>query len=570
MSISIFLGFNAPQVLRIMGQHKASIGIVIDHDKNVGHELGKHPGIIELGKARRLPLLARPSRSELNTYLHMWGQHIAAAYVMYDAKDRWAQDPEFYADLKRNISDILSSIASTLRSAVVLAERTRISCYQNLPKVIYHPSIDLFKGMYNKRPVVVVSAGPSLEKNIDVLETMQENVIIVAVGTVYRALLQRGMRPDFFCTLDFHPLSAGYIKGLPPEANATLVALPGAATAAVDAWPGRVVFTGDSTLTAVLSRLRVNRSSLEGGGTVAHLAFSFARWLGADPVIFVGQDLSFKEDQTHFENVGLVGGKDYLEKLRLPEGAERIGPNLYEYRGSRVAPGLREAIDIDGNTVYTDMHMASYAVQFEEMFNRCDVRVINATEGGILRNHCEITPLYKLQKMYWAKIGRKQRTGRLKRHFKRWEVGLTREKVGKVLSKRRESAIEMGKELEVFDGLFQEIYDATDRGEDVPGLDEKVSKEFDAARKRYPDLMSEVARLCQAAEIRKNRVVSESAEDLARGENQKARYVRAGTNVDYLYATSKGAKLVAECCNVALERLDALDLGAIRGAWLEG
>ncbi|MCK9907423.1 DUF115 domain-containing protein, partial [Frankia sp. Cpl3] len=37
---------------------------------------------------------------------------------------------------------------------------------------------------------------------------------------------------------------------------------------------------------------------LHGGGSSAHLAFEFALWVGANPIIFVGQDLAFGPDQS--------------------------------------------------------------------------------------------------------------------------------------------------------------------------------------------------------------------------------------------------------------------------------
>ena len=57
---------------------------------------------------------------------------------------------------------------------------------------------------FNKiqQPIVIVSAGPSLSKNVDWLARYRSQVFILATGRVLRMLLQRGIRPDMFCIID--------------------------------------------------------------------------------------------------------------------------------------------------------------------------------------------------------------------------------------------------------------------------------------------------------------------------------------------------------------------------------
>jgi len=568
--VLIFFGLDENLMHSKLSSDPAALGLLIDHKfkAKLLEDLDKCKKLEQFGKEGRLLVMGKPKDTAIGGLLYSIGQNLAAGYLMYDGKARRAEDPDWYEHANRVVSDAMSSIVSIMKSAIILAEKTRGSCYANLAKIVYHPPITLFRGMYTGCPGIVVSAGPSLAKNIDVLAEMQERGILVAVSTVCSRLLEHGIVPDFVCTLDYHPVSAEYIRRVDSKMqDSTLIALPGAASEAVNAWHGRMSFTGDSSLQHVLKSLGADREPLEGGGTVAHLAFSFSRHLGCDPIVFVGQDLSYTETETHFEGAGLVGGKDYIKQLRPPEEAKRIGYNLYEYKGTRIAPLLREAEGIGGETVYTDMHMASYATQFAHLFERTKATVINATEGGILKQGCQILPLKDVA-VRWCRntVKRKRPTNKIRRYFR--EVP-TKDEIRGVLTYSKTEALEMEAALRECQGLFEKVYLASERGDDAHETYQAVRAKFAEAEKAHPSLKQELDRLCQAMALRKDRTIDETAADILRGHKAKAHYIRAGCNVDCMYAASKGARLIAEYCNKAMESLDLMDVQSIRQAWLD-
>ena len=51
-------------------------------------------------------------------------------------------------------------------------------------------------------PVIIVSAGPSLDKNIHELKKAQGKAFIIAVDASIRTVLQAGVRPDLLCSID--------------------------------------------------------------------------------------------------------------------------------------------------------------------------------------------------------------------------------------------------------------------------------------------------------------------------------------------------------------------------------
>ena len=53
-------------------------------------------------------------------------------------------------------------------------------------------------------PAVLVSAGPSLDKNINQLKEIRENVFIMAVDTALNSILTHDIIPDMAITVDSH------------------------------------------------------------------------------------------------------------------------------------------------------------------------------------------------------------------------------------------------------------------------------------------------------------------------------------------------------------------------------
>ena len=58
---------------------------------------------------------------------------------------------------------------------------------------------------YQRIPVVIVAAGPSLDKNIHILKEFQGKCLIICVDIVLFKLIENGIRPDFVINIDPHP-----------------------------------------------------------------------------------------------------------------------------------------------------------------------------------------------------------------------------------------------------------------------------------------------------------------------------------------------------------------------------
>lgn len=292
-------------------------------------------------------------------------------------------------------ANAMRSLRTSVLTTLVRSQASLRNMVMNADYYAASPGIGSLSGAAYGRPALVVSAGPSLERNIDLLRDpgVREHAVIIAVQTVLKPLLRRGIRPHFVCALDYHELSRRFYEGLTAAdvEGVTLVVEPKANPAILDSYPGRILCVQEEMLDQMLgAELAGQKWPLRPGATVAHLCAYLGRHLGCDPLILVGQDLGFTDGQYYAGGAAIhdvwAGELGPMRTLEMFEW-ERIG---------RMRSLLRRAEDIHGRPIYTDEQMATYLSQFEVDFAsdaERGLRVIDATEGGVRKAHTAVMPL---------------------------------------------------------------------------------------------------------------------------------------------------------------------------------
>lgn len=289
-------------------------------------------------------------------------------------------------------SETFSKLIAATRTVVVTTMVQSEATVRNLVMNLDHyarrgAGVADLAGLHAARPAIVVSAGPSLHRNIDLLARpgLRDRCVIIAVQTTLKTLLARGVRPHFVTALDYHEISRRFYEGLTPEdvEGVTLIAEPKANPAILDSFPGQVRCPNDQTINMILGEgLSEDHGSIREGATVAHLAYYFARHLGCDPVGFIGQDLGFTDGQYYAAGAA-------IHDVWAPELNPFNTIEMMEWqRIVRSRHTLRKATDHLGRPVYTDEQMSTYLAQFERDFKR-DLdegrRIYDATEGGVAK-----------------------------------------------------------------------------------------------------------------------------------------------------------------------------------------
>lgn len=284
---------------------------------------------------------------------------------------------------------IMTAVRTNIVTTMVQVETALRNALMNLEHYALGPGVADLSQVAAGFPAVIVSAGPSLERNIDLLARpgVRDQVVIIATQTVLKPLLARGIRPHFVTALDYHEISRRFYEGLTATdvAGVTLVVEPQANPAILDAFPGVIRCAADEPVDQLLGAdLARHMGRITPGATVAHLAYYLARHLGCDPVIMIGQDLGFTDGQYYAAGAS-------IHRVWAGELSEFLTLEMLEWQ--RIVRGrnmLRKVRDALGREMYTDEQMHTYLVQFEREFladAQRGLSVIDATEGGVAKAH---------------------------------------------------------------------------------------------------------------------------------------------------------------------------------------
>jgi hypothetical protein len=310
----------------------------------------------------------------------------------------------------RNVTEVLKATRTSVLTTLVQVEITLRNLLMNVDRYATAPGVRDLENAAKGRPAVVVSAGPSLKRNIELLSRpgVRDRVVIVAVQTVLKTLLEHGIRPHFVTALDYHEISRRFYEGLTPAdvRGVTLVAEAKANPAILDAFPGVIRCPQEKVLDQLLGgglagtrtgetedgevSLVRDMGTLRSGATVAHLAYYLARHLGCDPVILVGQDLGFTDGQYYAAGAA-------IHSVWAQELSEFHTLETLEWQ--RIVRGrhlLHRTQDVLGRPIYTDEQMNTYRVQFERDFMadaEAGRTTIDATEGGVRKQHTRVMSL---------------------------------------------------------------------------------------------------------------------------------------------------------------------------------
>lgn len=230
--------------------------------------------------------------------------------------------------------------------------------YQRNLSHAYEP-VDHIRSTIAGKDVFLVAAGPSLDKNLSLLQEKRKNGIVMAVGTVYGKLIKRGIVPDYAVFLDAGERTIAQMEGM--QAQKTPVIL--ASTAyhrLVENYQGKVylAFQEGYELSRKEAALR-NCTAFSSGGSVSTLILDIAIRFQAKRVICLGLDLAYTDNMSH--------AKDTMDCKPC---------------------SMEEAFEItafDGGKVYTSNLFMMYREWMEKRIQKEDAGktlFLNATEGG--------------------------------------------------------------------------------------------------------------------------------------------------------------------------------------------
>ncbi|QLY79750.1 motility associated factor glycosyltransferase family protein [Clostridium intestinale] len=182
--------------------------------------------------------------------------------------------------------------------------------FSNIDCINESTSLDLFMDYNKDIPAIIVSAGPSLDRNIKEMIKFKEklkNFFIVAGNRTLKPLLDNGITPDVIVSIDPQEVTYNMLKEI-LNVKIPLVFYEQSNSKLVAEYEGDKIFTTQGLFTCIKGL--ENMSICFSGGSVAHCSTDIAVKIGCNPIIFAGQDFGYTYDKHHAEIAKLDIDKD--------------------------------------------------------------------------------------------------------------------------------------------------------------------------------------------------------------------------------------------------------------------
>ncbi len=161
-----------------------------------------------------------------------------------------------------------------------------------------------FKNAFKDKPAIIVSAGPSLDKNVHLLREAKGKAVIICMASAYISLRKRGIEPDFIASIDVNQIFLDKEYPNKTFSYPLLTSFYGSPQL-LDLHKGIKILGNNSEdgfipiLAEVLGR-QPSDFHMNMGGTVTTVALDYAaRVFNCNPVILIGQDLANTDNKHH-------------------------------------------------------------------------------------------------------------------------------------------------------------------------------------------------------------------------------------------------------------------------------
>ncbi|EPR8953281.1 motility associated factor glycosyltransferase family protein [Campylobacter coli] len=284
--------------------------------------------------------------------------------------------------LKYYETSILSLNELCIKSASVAIRNADITCFlpllthgqflQNIPSMLESiPFQRILSQRKNKFDnAIVVSAGPSLTKQLPLLKAYQDKAVIFCADGALSMLEKEGIIPDYVTNLDFTDLAMKFFQNK-ENLKQSIIALECAThpniVRSLNAENCMIVLRNK----ALYQRFNLNDFGYIDTGThVSHFSYTLALALGFKNIIMIGQDLAFDEE-----------GNSHSKGFSYGE----------QFNGEKTVPTLKAQAYAGKGEVLTHITWNDYRIKLEYLFacNEQKAKFYNATEGGARINFTE-------------------------------------------------------------------------------------------------------------------------------------------------------------------------------------
>lgn len=272
---------------------------------------------------------------------------------------------------------------------------------KNIPNLLNEKPLANFKDSFKGKTAVIVSAGPTLDRNIEALKKHRDKYVLFTVGTAIKTLYEHNIKPDFLCIIETYD-SSKHIEGL-DLTDVNFITEP-YSNPALRNFEYKNIYShiaNNNPINNFWAEVsEIDTKEYSSKGTVSYTALNSARILGFSKIILVGQDLAYIEGQCYSkdsiykdlscefnkeENKWEITAKDFEKFSNAISASKDI--EVREKAAKRRLENLNNSLyyvkGINGDMIPTESVYATFIrplQEFTEQFN--DRKYINTSLVG--------------------------------------------------------------------------------------------------------------------------------------------------------------------------------------------
>jgi hypothetical protein len=326
---------------------------------------------------------------------------------------------EWWLNLKKDYIRFAKLHQINTNTSVFFAETWLTNLFEGMLQLARSAHIKEYKSAFANIPAIIVSAGPALNRNIHLLKDLYDKAVIISAGSSINILENRGITPHIMVGVDGGEAESRIFNNVKSDeiyfAYTLSVHYDG-----LKNYNGPKIYFKTNVLEYgdwIDNKMGIDGAEyLRSGSSVSNLSLDIARYMGCNPIILIGQNLSFPNMESYAQGAVLKQEQD--KSIR-----EHIEQNIKYY--------LLEK-DIYGNDVYTTESMLSIKFYFEEYVRIYSDRLyLNGSEDGLPIRGIENVPLNEIIERYCTK--EYDIKGMLDKKFKEeFDAGSVKDKEAKI------------------------------------------------------------------------------------------------------------------------------------------
>lgn len=312
-------------------------------------------------------------------------------------------------DVYKQLKDLLHRQTVQICTVLGFNKEWIYNPFKNIVPIVSNPGVNCLYQLFAGKPAIIVSGGPSLDKNIHLIKRAKGKAVIIAGARTLPPLLKQGVKPDLLVSIDpgianFQLFHRYLQEDIPLVFNGQVHPM------ILQYYEGPKIVGSFQNKVTHIFRTAIGQPLMELPDTpsVACCSAVLAEFMGCSPIILIGQDLAYTGLKSHCsdaahrlgeqwklvderENETIYCHTDTKEICRVKANIFQTQKKIvytYEFsENSRKIPD--EEIEYyelvrgyDGDIVPTTHQLYTYLAWFKQIIAAAPVEYINATEGG--------------------------------------------------------------------------------------------------------------------------------------------------------------------------------------------